>query len=79
MQILLGLILAVLVAYLAYRAHSLDRSGAVAAMFVGTVIFGLGGWQWAVLLLLFFITSSGLSRTFKKRKKKLDEKFSKGH
>ena len=55
MQVLLGLILAVIVAYLAYRAHSLDRSGAIAATFVGTVIFGLGGWQWAVLLLLFFI------------------------
>jgi uncharacterized protein (TIGR00297 family) len=79
MQILLGLILAVIVAYLAYRAHSLDRSGAIAATFVGTVIFGLGGWQWAVLLLLFFITSSGLSRAFKKGKKNLDEKFSKGH
>ena len=79
MQILLGLFLAVIVAYLAYRAHSLDRSGAIAATFVGTVIFGLGGWQWAVLLLLFFITSSGLSRAFKKRKKNMDEKFSKGH
>jgi uncharacterized protein (TIGR00297 family) len=79
MQILYGLLLASIVAYLAYRAHSLNRSGAFAATIVGTIIFGLGGWQWAVLLLTFFITSSGLSRAFRKRKAGLDEKFSKGH
>ena len=79
MQILYGFLLAVLVAYLAYRAHSLSRSGAIAATVVGTIIFGIGGWQWAVLLLTFFITSSGLSRAFKRRKADLSEKFSKGH
>lgn len=79
MQILYGFILAVIIAYVAYRAHSLDKSGAFAATLVGTVIFGVGGWQWAILLLTFFITSSGLSRAFKKRKQGLNEKFSKGH
>ena len=79
MQILAGFIFAAIVAYLAYRARSLAKSGAIAAVFVGTIIFGLGGWQWAVLLLTFFVTSSGLSRLFKKRKQHLDEKFSKGH
>jgi uncharacterized protein (TIGR00297 family) len=79
MQLLLGFILAVMVSYLAYRAHSLNQSGAIAATIVGMVVFGLGGWQWAVLLLTFFITSSALSRLFKKRKQGLNEKFSKGH
>jgi uncharacterized protein (TIGR00297 family) len=79
MQILYGFVLAFLIAYLAYRAHSLDKSGAVAATVVGTVIFGIGGLQWSILLLTFFITSSGLSRAFKKRKIGLNEKFSKGH
>jgi uncharacterized protein (TIGR00297 family) len=79
MQILYGFTLGTIVAYLAYRAHSLSKSGAVAAAVVGTIIFGIGGWQWAVLLLTFFVTSSGLSRAFKKRKAGLDEKFSKGH
>lgn len=78
MQILVGFLLAVLIGYLAYRAHSLSRSGAFAATLVGGVIFGMGGWQWAVLLLTFFITSSALTRAFKKRKHGLDEKFSKG-
>ncbi|NUQ85622.1 MAG: DUF92 domain-containing protein [Anaerolineales bacterium] len=79
MQLLIGLILATLIAYLAYRARSLNRSGAIAATAVGTIVFGLGGLQWAVLLLTFFVTSSALSRMFKKRKQGLDEKFSKGH
>src|SRR5258706_2927561 len=79
MQILYGFILAIIIAYLAYRAHSLNKSGAVAATVIGTIVFGLGGLQWTILLLTFFITSSGLSRLFKKRKLGLDEKFSKGH
>ncbi|HLO17101.1 MAG TPA: DUF92 domain-containing protein [Anaerolineales bacterium] len=79
MQIIIGFILAIIVAYLAYRVHSLNQSGAFAATFVGTVIFGIGGWQWAILLLTFFMTSSSLSRAFQKRKQGLSEKFSKGH
>lgn len=78
MQILYGFLLAVIISFLAYKAHSLSKSGAIAAFFVGSIIFGIGGWQWAILLLTFFITSSALSRAFKKRKQNLDEKFSKG-
>jgi uncharacterized protein (TIGR00297 family) len=79
MQLPLGFILAIIIAYIAYRVHSLNQSGAIAATVVGTVVFGLGGLQWAILLLTFFITSSALSRFFKKRKQGLEEKFSKGH
>ena len=79
MQLLFGFFLAILIAFLAYKAHSLNKNGAFAAMFTGTIIFGIGGWQWAILLLTFFITSSALSRAFKKRKQGLEEKFSKGH
>ena len=78
LQLLIGFLLAIIVAYLAYRVHSLNQSGAIAATITGTIVFGLGGLQWAILLLTFFITSSGLSRLFKKRKQGLNEKFSKG-
>lgn len=78
MQLLYGFLLAIIISFLAYKAHSLNKSGAIAAFFIGTIIFGIGGWQWAVLLLIFFITSSALSRAFKKKKQNLDEKFSKG-
>ena len=78
MPLLYGFLIAALISYLAYRAHSLDKSGALAATVMGTMIFGAGGWQWAFLLMAFFITSSALSRAFKRRKQSLNEKFSKG-
>lgn len=78
MQLITGFLLAALVAHLSYRARTLDRSGAVAALLVGTVTFGLGGWEWAVLLLTFFITSSALSRAFKLHKRETAEKYAKG-
>ena len=74
-----GFLLALLISFLAYRAHSLSKSGAFAALILGTVVFGIGGIPWAILLLAFFITSSLLSRAFKKQKQGLEEKFSKGH
>jgi uncharacterized protein (TIGR00297 family) len=79
MQLVLGLIFAIFITSLAYRAHTLNKSGAYAAAFTGTIIFGVGGWQWAILLLTFFITSSAFSRAFKQRKQGLNEKYSKGH
>jgi uncharacterized protein (TIGR00297 family) len=77
-QILLGIALALVVSLLAWRAHSLSSSGALAAFFLGTLVFGLGGLGWAALLLGFFISSSLFSRLFKHRKHKLDDKSAKG-
>jgi uncharacterized protein (TIGR00297 family) len=78
MQLLIGFILAILIAFLAYRVGSLSTSGAWAAVLTGGLIFGLGGLPWAVLLLTFFISSSALSRVSGKRKAALAEKFAKG-
>ena len=77
-QLLIGFVCAALTALLAYRLGSLSRSGAWGALLTGTIIFGLGGWQWAVLLLAFFISSSALTRLFGRRKADLEEKFEKG-
>ncbi len=78
-QFIYGFLLAVCIGLIAYKAHSLNKSGVLSATLIGTLIFGIGGWQWAVLLLTFFITSSALSRAFKKRKQNLEEKYSKGN
>lgn len=59
---------ALLIAGAARRARSLSPSGAAAAALTGFLLFGLGGWRGATALLLFFITSSALSRLGKKRK-----------
>ena len=78
LQLILGFIGAAIIALGAYRLRNLSRSGAWGALLEGTIIFGLGGWRWAVLLLTFFITSSALTRAFAKRKIALNEKFDKG-
>jgi uncharacterized protein (TIGR00297 family) len=77
-QLLIGFILAFVIAFAAYKARSLSRSGALGAWLEGTIIFGLGGLPWAVLLLAFFISSSLLTRLFARRKASLNEKFEKG-
>ncbi|HVM71589.1 MAG TPA: DUF92 domain-containing protein [Anaerolineales bacterium] len=77
-QLILGFLFAAIIAVAAWRAGSLSRSGAWGALLVGTLIFGLGGWPWAVLLLAFFVSSSILTRTFARRKASLNEKFDKG-
>lgn len=77
-QLLVGILAATGIAVLAYLAHTLSRSGAIAAALLGTIVFGFGGFSWAIVLLGFFVSSSLLSRFLKQRKSKLDEKFSKG-
>ena len=78
MQLLIGFLLASLISFIAYRLQSLDRSGAFAATLTGTIIFGMGGWSWAILLLTFFISSTILTRSFEGRKNTAGEKFAKG-
>ncbi len=77
-QLLIGFLFAVGISFLSNRIGFLSLSGSVGACILGTVVFGLGGLPWAVVLVGFFISSSVLSKLFKQRKKKLEEKFSKG-
>lgn len=79
MQIFIGILAGILISLIAWRAGSLSTSGAIAAAITGALIFGIGGWPWAVLLLTFFITSSALSKAFRKRKTVISEKFAKGN
>ncbi len=78
MKLLIGISLGILVSLAAWRLRSLSNSGAVAAAVTGGLILGLGGLPWAALLLTFFISSSALSKIFKRQKKSLGEKFAKG-
>ena len=77
-QFLIGLIGSLLIAFLAYKFHSLSLGGFLASILVGTIILGLGGIAWAILLVVFFVSSSILSKMFRKRKAGVDEKFAKG-
>lgn len=77
-QLGVGFGLAALVGLVAWRARALAPSGALAAAAVGGLLFGLGSWAGAALLLAFFLSSSGLSRFLAARKEDLAEKFEKG-
>ena len=74
-----GLLLSTAVGWLAYRRRSLSASGVVGAVVTGTTLFGVGGWDWGLLLLAFFISSSLLSHYRAGEKASLAEKFAKGH
>lgn len=78
MQFLIGLGLAAIISYGAFRVGSLDLSGAMAATVLGAVTFGMGGWSWAILLLAFFFSSSLLTRAFPDRKREVGENYAKG-
>jgi uncharacterized protein (TIGR00297 family) len=78
-RILAGLALSTLIGWIAYRRHSLTGSGWLGAILTGTLTFGFGGWAWGLTLIVFFISSSLLSRFRQAQKQQLaGEKFEKG-
>ncbi len=77
-NLLIGLVLAAIIAALAYQRGSLDLSGALGAVLVGALVFAAGGLAWGILLVAFFVTSSALSHYRARAKEPLAEKFQKG-
>ncbi len=75
----LGLVLSIAIGGLAYWRRSLDVSGWVGAVVVGSVTLGFGGWAWGFTLIIFFISSSILSHYKESiKERRAAEKFSKG-
>ncbi|HEY6103074.1 MAG TPA: DUF92 domain-containing protein [bacterium] len=58
----LGFVLSLLITVLSVRRHLLTPDGAGAAVVVGTLTIGLGGWRFGTLLGIFFVTSSILTQ-----------------
>ena len=75
---LLGGLFAFLLAVFSIKVKFLNNSGATATFLLGTTIFGIGGVEWTVPLLTFYLLSSVLSKLGKKRKAKFDLVFEKG-
>ncbi|GAB4483471.1 MAG: DUF92 domain-containing protein [Anaerolineales bacterium] len=67
-----------LISGIAWRAKALSISGALAAFLIGGIVFGVGGWGAAAVLMTFFVTSSLLSRAFAQRKASLHNIVLKG-
>ncbi|MDH7489915.1 MAG: DUF92 domain-containing protein [Anaerolineae bacterium] len=77
-RFIMGLALSLLIGGLGYRRGALSASGVAGAVLVGTAVFAFGGWGWGVLLVLFFASSSALSRFRARAKERVAEKFAKG-
>jgi len=72
-----GLLLGAVVAVSSLRLRFLAPSGSAAAFVLAAVLFGIGGWPWTVPILVFFISSSLLSKMGKSRKKQFEGIFEK--
>ena len=64
-----GFLVAAVISGLAWRARSLTRSGALTATIIGTLAVA-AGWNWGALLILYFISSSALSRVGRAQKER---------
>ncbi|HQY24276.1 MAG TPA: DUF92 domain-containing protein [Thermoflexales bacterium] len=73
-----GLALSAGIGWLAWRRQSLSRGGVLGAILIGTAMFGFGGLASGLSLIVFFVTSSLLSRLNEGRKRDLQEKYAKG-
>lgn len=72
-------LLAALITLIAYHRGSLSPSGVLGALVVGSLTLTFGGWSWALLLAVFFVTSSLLSHFKESEKRVAAEKFDKTH
>lgn len=77
MNWLIGALGALIVAGAAYWKQSLSLSGAAAAVLMGAVYYGAGNLFWFGTLLLFFITSTLLSKYRQGSKQDLEKSYAK--
>ncbi|MBT2293038.1 DUF92 domain-containing protein [Paenibacillus albidus] len=77
MQWIIGASGAILVSGAAYSKRSLSLSGMLAAIAMGTIYFGAGNAFWFGILLMFFITSSLLSKLRHDNKAELEKTYAK--
>jgi len=67
LRLFFGMIAGALVGVLAHRARALTGGGASMAAIIGMAAVA-AGWNWAALLILYFVSSSLLSRVGRERK-----------
>ncbi|WP_445664821.1 DUF92 domain-containing protein [Fodinibius sp. AD559] len=72
-NILLGVLLATLFSLAAFAFRGLSLDGMFSAIVIGTFVFGLGGWELAVVLLLFFLSSVVISDRSKRREENISQ------
>jgi len=76
-QIAVGFVFAFIIAIVSWQFRFLTPGGAAAQFVLGWLLLGLGGWQWAIPMLVFFLTSSLLSRGAKMKRGGVERHFAK--
>jgi len=74
---IIGLVCSSIIAGAAWRKKSLSLSGAAAAIVVGSVLYALGGLPWYGTLMVFFLSSSLLTRWKHRRKAAVESSYAK--
>jgi uncharacterized protein (TIGR00297 family) len=77
LQLLLAIAFGLIVALASYSLKFLTTSGALATFLLAVVVFGVGGWQWTVPILAFFVSSSLWSKIGRSRKIEFELLFDK--
>lgn len=75
--LLMGSLYASMIAILSFHFRLLTTGGALAQWMLGTILLGVGGWQWTLPMLVFFVLSSLISRVGKSRRKQVESLFGK--
>ncbi|HEX6240191.1 MAG TPA: DUF92 domain-containing protein [Polyangiales bacterium] len=78
LRLVAGLCASSAIALFAWRRGSLSRSGALAALAIGTSIYAGGGGVWFLALFTFFVTSTLLAKVGRTRKAQIKLEFEKG-
>ncbi len=74
----LGGLLALAVAWSAFKLKALAPSGAVATFLLATPLFGVGGWKWSIPIVTFFVLGTLFSKLGRDVKESPDGGFAKG-
>lgn len=56
-NLLIGFVFSLMVTTIAYRRNSLNQSGRISALILGTLVYGLGHWIFYVFMMFFFTSS----------------------
>ena len=78
-DLIAGTLGAATISLASYRFRLLTAGGSFAQWILGSILLGVGGWQWTVPLLVFCLVSSLLSRMWKSRRSEAEALFSKPH
>lgn len=78
LDFLVGLTFSFLIAFVAYKKASLNKSGCLAATVLGTGIYYFGGLWFSIIMISFFISSSILTKFKNNNKESLEKLNEKG-